>query len=44
MDIRDRRQIHQTASQALRTAPGDPQKVVLVYAGISCLLTLVSAC
>lgn len=43
MDIRDRRTIHHTAAQSLDSAPGQPKKAMLVYAGISCLLSLLSA-
>lgn len=40
MDIRNRRALKDTAAQALNRAPGNPRNVVLAYAGISCLLTL----
>lgn len=43
MDIRNRRAIVDTASQKLSAAPGSPQQVVLVYAGIGCLLSLLSS-
>lgn len=41
MDIRDRRTIKNKAAQALSSAPGDPKKTVLIYAGGSALLALV---
>lgn len=40
MNIRDRQQIRRTASHALQTASGDPKKAALIYAGITCGLTL----
>lgn len=43
MDIRNRRAIHHAAGQALVSAPGEPKKVVLVYAGVACLLSLASS-
>lgn len=42
MNIRNRREIRHAASQALNTASGNPRMVVLIYAGITCLLTLIS--
>lgn len=43
MDIRNRRAILDTASQKLAAAPGRPKQVVLIYAAIGCLLSLLSA-
>lgn len=43
MDIRNRRAIRQCAAQKLEDASGRPKQVVLIYAGISCLLALLSA-
>lgn len=40
MNIRDRRAIHHTAAQVLESAPGNPTRIMLVYAGVSCLLAL----
>lgn len=42
MNIRARREIRQAASRALKSAPGTPRMVALVYGGIICLLTLIS--
>lgn len=40
MDIRDRRALKHTAAERLASARGNPGMVVLVHAGISCLLSL----
>ena len=42
MDIRNCREIRQAARNALDTARGNPRQVVLVYGGITCLLSLIS--
>lgn len=42
MDIRNSREIRQTARYALDSARGNPRQVVLVYGGITCLLSLIS--
>lgn len=43
MNIRNRREIHSTAVQSLANAPGRPQQAVMIYAGISCIMSLLSA-
>ena len=40
MNIRDRRAIHHTAARVLGSAPGNPTHIMLIYAGVSCLLAL----
>lgn len=42
MNIRSRREIRQTASRTLKSAPGNPRMVALAYGGIICLLSLIS--
>ncbi|MBO5129492.1 MAG: DUF975 family protein [Oscillospiraceae bacterium] len=41
MDIRDRRALKQRGTQALAAVPGDPGKLVLLYAGGTAVLALV---
>ncbi len=41
MDIRDRRTITHRTAEAIKTAPSDPQKTLLIYAGFATLFSLV---
>ena len=43
MDIRNRRAVRTAAAEALAAAPGNPQKIVLIYAGVTALLGLLSS-
>lgn len=43
MDIRNRRALHASAREAVAADPGQPKQVVLIYAGTSCLLSLLSS-
>lgn len=43
MNIRSRKALRQTAAASLAAAPGSPQRVALVYGGIACGLSLLSA-
>lgn len=43
MNIRSRKELRRAAADALSAAPGSPKMVVLVYGGITCGLTLLSA-
>ena len=43
MDIRNQRAVHNSAAESLANAAGQPKQTVLVYAGIICLMALLSA-
>lgn len=42
MNIRNRRQIRQSAAAALKNTSGNPRMVVLIYGGVICLLALIA--